>query len=224
MTEEILTFSTLAENFDMNVEEVHELAEQCGIKTYPHDRLLTTEERDKLYDAWLYSNINNVSNINRKTSKIRKKIILIDTSSLLQSGSEKFLKKSARKLSKGDRQIIVPLVVMHELNKKAIQNQDKSLSQKARNIINIILEYRDMGALEIYGDDTDGTFADNVFHKVAAMFALNYDFIVITQDYGLAQDLLTMAHMKSVSHRKISVYKINSNGNLLIVKYNKKGA
>lgn len=88
---------------------------------------------------------------------------------------------------------------------------------------NLILNYRDMGAIAIYGDDNDGTFADNVFHKVVTMFSRRYNLIVITQDYLLGQDLMTMGHLPSVRRKKISVCKIEKNGDLTEFSWDKGG-
>ena len=213
------TFSGLAEEFGIPFAEVMELAGKAGIPLQPEDRTLSDDDRDKLYDAWLRSQI---PPYKPKHKPERGQMIMIDTSSLLAEGAEAFLKKAAPIFLKEGRKIIVPAAVMHELNAKAVQDSDPELSRRARSIMNTVLNYRDMGAAAIYGDDNDGDFADNVFHKAAAMFGLTHNLIVITQDYRLGQDLLSMVHMRSVNHRSIHVSRLDSSGDLVPLKW--KGA
>lgn len=208
------TFASLSRDFQVSAREVRRLASQCGIKTWPRGRCLTESEIDKLYDTWLASKVNADDRTGHNN-----KMFVIDTSSLLQSGAEIFLKNSYAELSKTGQKLIIPFVVVMELNKKALQSDNVNLAKRAKNILEAILDYKELGFIAVYGDDNDGTFADNVFHKIAAMFALRRELIFITQDYKLGQDLLTMLHMDSVRHRKISVYKLDTQGNLILVNW-----
>ena len=128
-------------------------------------------------------------------------------------------RNSYDELHRTGQKLIIPFVVIMELNKKALQSDNVNLARRAKNILEAVLNYKELGIIAVYGDDNDGTFADNVFHKIAAMFALQRELIFITQDYKLGQDLLTMLHMDSVRHRKISVYKLDTQGNLIIVNW-----
>ena len=204
------TFSGLSEEFGIPLAEVMELAGKSGIPLQPEERTLSDDDRDNLYDAWLRSQIPPY-----KPKPERGQMVMIDTSSLLSEGAEAFLKRTAPVFLKEGRKIIVPAAVMHELNAKAVQDSDPELSRRARNIMNTVLDYRDMGAAAIYGDDNDGDFADNVFHKAAAMFGLTHNLTVITQDYRLGQDLLSMGRMRSVNHRHIRVSRLDSSGELV---------
>ena len=215
MPEEIVTLESLAGDFKLSSDEVLKLAEKCGIKSSSLTRKLTNEEVDRIYDEWLEEGLSSKDFTPHQQSRAREKMILIDTSSLLQRGAEHALKRIVPKLMSEGRKLIVPLVVIYELNRKAAQDQNPSLARRARNIINVVLEYQELGGIAIYGDKDDGSFADNVFQKIATMFALSYDISVITQDKFLSQDLLTMANMHSVRHRKISVFRINGNGKLV---------
>ena len=214
------TFAGLAEEFGITFTEVMELAGKAGVSLQPQDRTLSDKERDRLYDVWLKSQVPPYKRRPKPEHKPeREHMMMIDTSSLLEDGAETFLKKAAPILLKEGRKIIVPAAVMNELNAKAVQDSNPELSRKARDIMNTVLNYRDMGAAAIYGDDNDGGFADNVFHKAAAMFGLKYNLTVITQDYRLGQDLLAMGHMQSVNHRSIHVSKIATSGELVPVKW-----
>ena len=144
-------------------------------------------------------------------------MLLIDTSSLLEASAEIALKKLVPELLREGRQMIVPYIVMEELNRKAIKSDRYVLSRRARKMMRIIFEYKDLGAVAIYGDVNDMRigFADGVFQKLAAMFAKDYDISVITQDNDLARELMEMAGMRSVRRRKINVYRIDSGGRLV---------
>lgn len=212
MTERGCTFASLSKDFDMSEKEVRRLAFECGIPTRPRGRLLTDKESDRLYDAWLSLNVKRA-----EASSVSSRMIFIDTSSLLQPGAEVFLKNASTELLMTGQKLIVPFVVIVELSRKALQSENPELAKRARNILNSILNYKEMGIIAVYGDDNDGTFADNVFHKIAAMFALRKELVFITQDYKLGQDLLMMLHMGSVRNRKISVCKLDTHGQLSIV-------
>lgn len=205
------TFASLSKDFRVSIKEVRRLASMCGVSTRPRWRDLTDYERDKLYDMWLSSNI--------KDGNANDKMIFIDTSSLLHPGAETFLKDSTVELLESGQKLIIPFVVITELNKKALQSGDINLARRARSVLQSILNYKEMGVIAVYGDDNDGSFADNVFHKIAAMFALHRELVFITQDYKLGQDLLMMTHMDSVRNRRISVYKINVQGQLKLVNW-----
>lgn len=210
------TFASLSRDFDMSAKEVRRLASECGIPVSPRGRFLTDSERDRLYDVWLAlsANIDDT-----EKSPVSDKMFFVDTSSLLHPGAEIFLKNSYPELLRTGQKLIIPFVVVIELNRKALQNQNENLAKRAGNMLNAILKYKDIGVIAVYGDDNDGTFADNVFHKIAAMFALQRELVFITQDYRLAQDLLTMLHMDSVRHRKITVYKLDTQGRLNLVNW-----
>lgn len=199
----------------MTAKDVRRLASECGITTRPRGRYLTDYERDRLYDAWLSSAVDDDADVNSESSRM----IFIDTSSLLQPGAEAFLKNFAQELLMKGQKLIVPFVVVTELSRKALQSDNPVLAKRARGILDAIINYKEMGVIAVYGDDNDGTFADNVFHKLAAMFALHRELIFITQDNRLGQDLLTMLHMGSVRNRKISVYKLDRHGQLNFVNW-----
>ena len=216
MSEERCTFASLSEDFELSTREVRRMALECGIPTRPRGRFLTDYERDRLYDAWLSSSVN-VRDAEIQPADDR--MIFIDTSSLLHPGAEIFLRNSASELLMTGQKLIVPFVVITELNRKALQSCNPELSERAREILDDILNYKKMGTIAVYGDDNDGTFADNVFHKIAAMFALRRELVFITQDNRLGQDLLTMLHMGSVRNRKIRVYKLDMQGQLILVNW-----
>ena len=217
MNEEVLTLESLGRDFGLDSGGMFELAEKCGVPPCA-SRPLDEEEVDAIYDAWIEGDSEISESLPRRSKRpAREKILLIDTSSLLETSAESVLKKLVPKLLREGRQMIVPYIVMEELNKKAIKSDRLALSRRARDMMKIIFKYKESGAVAIYGDANDMKigFADGVFQKLAAMFAKDYDISLITQDNDLARELMEMAGMRSVRHRKINVYRIDSGGNLV---------
>ena len=211
MQEEILTLESLSSDFEFSIDEMRNLAKECGISC-PISKPLNQNEIDALYDAY----ITGEKKITANKRNVREKKILIDASSLLESGAEMALKRLVPKVLREGRQLIIPFIVMEELNKKALKGNNTE-QKRASRIMKIILDYKDLGAIAIYGDSNDMQigFADGVFQKILTMFGLDYDITVITQDYELTRDLLNMGNMKSVRHRKINVFKITNDGKLV---------
>lgn len=217
MNEEVLTLESLGKDFGINPGGMSELAEKCGISWSP-SKPLTEKEVNALYDMRTEGDREiSYSGHHRANHPAREKMLLIDTSSLLEESAEAVLKKLVPELLREGRQIIIPYIVMEELNRKAIKSSRPALSKRARNIMKIIFEYKDLGAVAVYGDSNDVKigFADGVFQKLAAMFAQDCELSVITQDNDLARELLAMADMRSVRHRKISVLRIDKGGRLV---------
>lgn len=145
------------------------------------------------------------------------RITLIDTCSLLEEhGGELFLKNELAGLVSSGEKVIVPLAVIHELESIA-RRGDRELAGRAKKVLRAVVVLREAGFIGIYGDENDGTFADNVFQKVITILGMRYQITVITQENNLAQDILAMGHMSSVRRKKITVRKINSQGKLVDV-------
>lgn len=209
MTGELITFTTLMNDLDLTAKAVRRLARKCGISVDPFDRYLTPSERDAIYDEWIQ-----IGGIPRD------EMILIDTCSLLMyPGSEIYFRNQASKLLRTGKKIIIPFVVINELRNLTTRKSDLELSSKARNVLNFIREYKEQGIIAIHGEATDGTLADNTFQKVITMFGHLYNIIIITQDYNLGQDLLTMGHMHSSGRRKVNVKKLDNRGQLHVVEW-----
>ena len=203
------TFADLMRDFELSAKAVRRLARKCGIPVEPFGRYLTDTERDAMYDEWIQTG-----------STPRDEIILIDTCSLLMHPSaEIYFSQKAPKLIRDGKKIVIPLAVVDELRKLTSRRDDPVLSRNARSTLELIREYKEKGIIAVHGDDTDGTLADNAFQKVIAMFGQTHNITVITQDYQLGQDLLTMGHSLSVRGRKVNVRKFDDKGNLLWVEW-----
>ncbi len=226
MNDERSTFESLAQDLGVSVQIVRDFALKAGINVDLHGYYLSHQECDRIYDVWLYSNVNASSNKLTDTPAKKpfeahkrhetKSLILIDTSSLLRQGAMLFLKNLTPNFIRMGQEIIVPLVVIKELQKHSNNRNNPELAKNARRILDVILEYQNMGVISVYGDDNDGNFADKVFLQVALMLAPKYNLLVITQDKNLSQDLLRP--LKSVNYKKIKVCKIDGRGRLSDVK------
>ena len=137
---------------------------------------------------------------------------LIDTCSLLElPASEIFL----RKLKAAGRKVIVLWAVIDELRKK-IRARDSDIRERAQKIFNAVFEYQARGTVTIGLDDDKNSrnFADNIFLGAVFKYGLKNDITVITQDKGLAEDLLNAKNSKSVSGLNITVKRLESDGSL----------
>lgn len=148
------------------------------------------------------------------------RITLIDTCSLLEHpGTELFLKNELKGLLSSGEKVIVPLVVVRELERISARSGNPELSRRAVKAIQAVAALREAGLVGIYGDKDDGTFADNVFQKVITMLGMRYQITVVTQENDLAQDILAMGHMSSVRRKRISVRKITPQGKIAEVSW-----
>ena len=153
-------------------------------------------------------------------SRFTDRITLIDTCSLLEyPGSGLFLRYELPRLINSGEKVIVPLAVAAELDRLSKQDSRPELAERAGKALLAVAKLRESGVISIYGDDNDGTFADNVFQKVIAMLGRRYQITVITQEKNLAQDLLAMGHMASIRRRKICVKKISREGKLINIEW-----
>lgn len=156
-------------------------------------------------------------------SRFTDRITLIDTCSLLEyPGSGLFLRYELPRLINSGEKVIVPLVVAKELDRLSKQDTRPEIAERAGKALLAVAKLRESGVISIYGDDNDGTFADNVFQKVITILGRRYQITVITQERDLAQDILAMGHMASVKRKTIRVKKITREGKLINVEW--KGA
>ena len=153
--------------------------------------------------------------------------IFIDTCSILDDNSEKFWKNITPILQKENKHIIIPRVVIEEIQKFAknyelcAKKGDPSLHDRSRKVLKQINDLKTKGFIQIYGDPDDKKIADQVFRVVFTRFQMDYNMILITQDKGLANDILKIDDSKSIEKTKhrISVRKINRQGYLSIFNF-----
>lgn len=133
--------------------------------------------------------------------------IFIDTCSVLESGMQLFIDEFIPYLKKYNNKIYVPSREIEELQKHS-KSSDKRLAFSAKNAIELIVKLHNQGLVEIRGESSDN-FADNVFQVVFTKFRLQYQLLLITQDNGLAQDILSLNSSKAVRANTVQVKRIS---------------
>ena len=148
-------------------------------------------------------------------------LILIDTSALLEMPCSKiFIHNIAPALMKRGEKLVVPMSVMCELKNLAEHSSSSDVKQRAKDMFAFVLDYWRQGVINIYDNEAGGIFADELLQILTITFARLYRVIVISQDYFLGQDLLTISRLPSVKGRSIAVRKLDSNGELVKVEWN----
>jgi rRNA-processing protein FCF1 len=141
-------------------------------------------------------------------------LVLLDTSSLMEPGMAEVLQHHlVPVVQETKRKIAVPTRVKDEVQKHC-SSADPELQAKARRALQLIDAYARSGILGLYGDPGD-PFADNVFLAVIMRRRLQDNFLLFTQDRGLASDALRINYQKSVkTHHRISAYCVGAKGEL----------
>ena len=138
--------------------------------------------------------------------------VFVDTSSLMEENAEDFfwnhIEPTLR--SRGIRPLIVPKSVVEELNKLADRSQTAARARSARYIVRCLVE---ANVAEVIGEESDDRFSDNLLQTVFTRFRLKYPLVLITQDRGLAQDILSLNNSVSVRMNKtIEALRIGRDG------------
>lgn len=137
--------------------------------------------------------------------------IFMDTCSLLDPYVDRFWEMIVPVLEMYSKAILIPLVCIKEVEKKAKGHDD--LAMRAVRCIHTLKVLRKKKLIDIRADATD-QFADNVFQVVFTQHRMNQKLLLITQDHGLAQDILNLNENKSVRGKNVNVKRINTKGEL----------
>ena len=144
--------------------------------------------------------------------------IEIDTCSLLYPACEKLLQHMERWIRESGNPLLIPTSVYEELYKHATTpNPEKpELAENAKRKLILINQMREKGLVEFRGQKSDGTFNDRAV--LSHLIALNgkYNMMLITQDKGLARDVLKLNMLDSVKGRPIAVRRIDDAGYLAL--------
>ena len=148
--------------------------------------------------------------------------IFMDTSSLLQESADKFFQNIVPILEREGKSIIVPLCVCLEIEKFAKDpvycrrkySNNPSLNVQAIRVLKTLERMHNAQRVSVLGDSDDGNFADNVFIRVFTGKRLEYDMLLITQDRGLASEILRLGKDNQAVRgvKKIRVQQIDKNG------------
>lgn len=146
-------------------------------------------------------------------------ILIIDTCSLLEYAFEPFSKRVEPLLQSTGKKLILPVVVVHEIEKNAKKNQRLEINSK--RALAILVDLKKKSLLDVVGDECEPKFGDVVFLSNVLKQFLITDVAVITQDNNLTHDLLSFNSLLSVQSRHhISVYRLSGADGYLIPRKN----
>ena len=141
-------------------------------------------------------------------------VILIDCCSLLVSGSEKLLSQLIPYLIKYKRKLIIPVIVMSEIEK--VGKKDQSLSDTISGVKFMLTDMVKRNLIMFVKSEEDSYFADPVFLSHFHQLRLKTNILLITQDMDLSYDVLSINNTRSVKSKyRIAVCKVTDKGNLV---------
>ena len=148
--------------------------------------------------------------------------IFIDTCALLVNQAQwsdntatKFWNNIVPLLRQYNKTIIVPFRVAEEIIKHTNNVDDSTLQKIAKEELNRIRNLYNNNIIDIFGDKSDNTHADNVFDTIFTQFRVKYTMLLITRDYNLARDILALNDKKATNGKKVEVRIISSDGFLI---------
>ena len=147
--------------------------------------------------------------------------VFIDTCSMLEESFPLFVEHVIPLLEKHNNRIIVPLTVNKELIHHLENPNKPELRAPAIRALKILDRYRNT-YFRILGDESD-SFPDNLFLHLYIQFRQNFRMLFITQDKGLAVDILNNNDSNSVRANAAVVKRITPQGylnNMQVVREN----
>ena len=132
--------------------------------------------------------------------------IFIDTCAMLEESFPLFVEHVIPLLEKHNNRIIVPLAVNKELIHHLENPNRPELRAPAIRALSILDRYKDT-FFRILGNETD-SFPDNLFLHLYIQFRQNFRMLFITQDKGLAVDILNNNDCNSVRAKAAVVKRI----------------
>ena len=153
---------------------------------------------------------------------VREYKIFIDTSGFLAENAWKFFQNIVPILEREHKVLIIPKSVGLELMKLANNPaycrqkhpDNPNLNKAAIKACEIFNRLKKANLIEVYADDDDKDFADHVFVYVFTKMRMRYDMLLITQDKGLAGEVIKLGRNNPAVHgvKKILVQRIGENG------------
>lgn len=140
--------------------------------------------------------------------------ILIDTCSLIGNGDGRedlFLDNIIPLLRKNGNKIIVPTMVVKELEKIKANPKREGLDELASKAYRRLVRLQSQDCLSINGEQTD-TYADHVFQHVIAKFRVSYNIILVSNDKKLISYFERMNMDQSVRANEVKCMGINKYG------------
>lgn len=144
---------------------------------------------------------------------VRNYKLFIDTSTWMTPQARGFLEEKLMSVFLGSgRQVILPQRIVQEVN-KMMKHEDREKRHKAKDAGNLLRLYLGQGIASVYGNKND-PFADQTFLYVFQQFRVKYNLALITQDRGLAHDILNLNQQQAVQGKRIYAFRVNESGNL----------
>ncbi|WP_077619726.1 protein kinase domain-containing protein [Bacillus sinesaloumensis] len=139
--------------------------------------------------------------------------LFVDTSTWMTPHASGFMeKKLTTVLQASSKQIIVPLRIIQEVN-KMMDHDDREKRHRGKAAGKLLQTYLNQGLASVFGDKSD-PFADQTFLYVFQQFRVKYNLALITQDRGLAHDILNLNNQQAVQGKRIYAFRVNEAGNL----------
>ena len=112
----------------------------------------------------------------------------------------------------GVRFVIVSKSVVEELN-RLVDNRDNTTARQAQAARKLVKELVGENNAEIFGEDDDGSFADNLFQTIFTRYRLKYRLILITQDRSLAKEILSLNNSDAVDKiQGVDAFRVGGRG------------
>lgn len=141
-------------------------------------------------------------------------MIFIDTCSFMHPASDEFWKHMIPILTERNKPVIVAFEVLKELKKHSFDLKDIEKANSARSALKMLDKLMKSNIAEIRGEPYDDDLADSLYQVIFTKFRTQYNLLLITQDRGLARDILKLNNTGSVESKEISVKRINNYGYL----------
>jgi len=140
--------------------------------------------------------------------------VFIDTCSLMQGSYYQLEPLLFQMLEKAGQQLIVPMKVVEELKKLATLAKNSEDRMSASRAMQSLAMQQRKNLISLRGEEGDN-FADNVFLTQFTRHRLTYNLTLITQDRGLARDIMHLNTLESQQTRHtIEVFCISKHGTL----------
>lgn len=136
--------------------------------------------------------------------------IFIDTCSFMNFNITSFIEQVIPTLQQEGKKIILTYRCYGELIDKS-RNGNEGAVRGAKRGLEVIQRLQEKQLLDIFGSSSD-QFADNVFQTVFTQKRLLYSMLLITQDKGLAHDILLLNESKSSRGKKVMAKQLIQGG------------
>ncbi|KPA09102.1 Serine/threonine protein kinase-related domain protein [Candidatus Magnetomorum sp. HK-1] len=120
--------------------------------------------------------------------------IFIDVCSIMHNSSEKFFNNIKPLLIESNNHIIIPMIVVKELEKN-VNSEDDKTKENAKKGFKILSSFATERLIEVQGDEND-TVIERLFQELFTKFRDSYNMCLITQDHTLAKNLFNFVNIK----------------------------